>query len=235
MEDTFKNGIIFQGDCLEIMDKLIENGVKVDCFVTDPPYKLIQGGCTNHAVKLKGANLDDLKNGSIFSNNTIKFSEWLPKVYSILKENSHCYIMCNDRNLQELLNESIKVGFRLLNILTWKKSKHSPNRYYLKNAEFIVFLRKGKAKNINNMGTKQVLEVDNVDNKLHPSEKPIDLLKILIENSSQKSEIILDCFMGSGSTCIACQNTNRNFIGIELDEKYYKIARDRIKQLREVE
>ena len=65
--------------------------------------------------------------------------------------------------MRELLNVAYESGFKLLNILTWKKSKHNPNRYYLKNSEFIVMLRKGKAVNINNMGTYQVLEVNNVE------------------------------------------------------------------------
>ena len=215
-----------QGDCLELM-KDIPDG-SIDLLVTDPPYKIVQGGCTNKAVRLKGSNQEQLKKGTLFNNNSIKFSEWIPEVYRVLKNNSHCYIMSNDRNINELLNICEKVGFKLLNILVWGKSKHSPNRYYLKNCEFIVFLRKGKAKNINNMGTKQLLLIDNVENKNHPSEKPIKLMKILIKNSTNEQDKVLDPFMGSGSTGVACINTNRNFIGIELDEKYFNIAKERI-------
>ena len=139
--------------------------------------------------------------------------------------------MSNDRNINELLNICEKVGFKLLNILVWGKSKHSPNRYYLKNCEFIVFLRKGKAKNINNMGTKQLLLINNVENKNHPSEKPIKLMKILIKNSTNEQDKVLDPFMGSGTTGVACKELNRNFIGIELDEKYFKIAKERIEKI----
>ena len=217
-----------QGDCLELMKDIPDESI--DLLVTDPPYKIVQGGCTNKAVRLKGSNQEQLKKGTLFNNNSIKFSEWIPEVYRVLKNNSHCYIMSNDRNINELLNICEKVGFKLLNILVWGKSKHSPNRYYLKNCEFIVFLRKGKAKNINNMGTKQLLLIDNVENKNHPSEKPIKLMEILIKNSSDEKDIVLDCFMGSGTTGVACINTNRNFIGIELDENYFKIAKERIEK-----
>lgn len=216
------------GDCLEIMKDIPDNSI--DLIVTDPPYKIVQGGCTNKAVRLKGSNQEQLKKGTLFNNNSIKFSEWIPEVYRVLKNNSHCYIMSNDRNINELLNICEKVGFKLLNILVWGKSKHSPNRYYLKNCEFIVFLRKGKAKNINNMGTKQLLLIDNVENKNHPSEKPIKLMKILIKNSTNEQDKVLDPFMGSGSTGVACKELNRNFIGMEIDEKYFNIAKDRIEK-----
>lgn len=215
-----------QGDCLELMKDIPDESI--DLVVTDPPYKIVQGGCTNKAVRLKGSNQEQLKKGTLFNNNSIKFNEWIPEVYRVLKNNSHCYIMSNDRNINELLNICENVGFKLLNILVWGKSKHSPNRYYLKNCEFIVFLRKGKAKNINNMGTKQLLLIDNVENKNHPSEKPIKLMEILIKNSSNEKDIVLDPFLGSGTTGVACVNTNRNFIGIELSEEYYNIAKERI-------
>ena len=215
-----------QGDCLEVMKNIPDN--IIDLVVTDPPYKIVQGGCTNKAVRFKGSNSDEVKKGILFKENSIKFDEWIPEIYRVLKPNSHCYIMVNDRNLKELIIVCENNGFKLLNILVWGKSKHSPNKYYMKNCEFIVLLRKGRAKNINNMGTKQLLLVDNVDNKKHPSEKPISLIKIFIENSSVENNIILDPFMGSGSTGVACINTNRNFIGIELDENYFNIAKNRI-------
>lgn len=215
-----------QGDCLELMKDIPDESI--DLLVTDPPYKIVQGGCTNKAVRLKGSNQEQLKKGTLFNNNSIKFSEWIPEVYRVLKNNSHCYIMSNDRNINELLNICEKVGFKLLNILVWGKNKHSPNRYYLKNCEFIVFLRKGKAKNINNMGTKQLLLIDNVENKNHPSEKPIKLMKILIKNSTNEQDKVLDPFMGSGTTGVACKELNRNFIGIELDKDYFNIAKERI-------
>lgn len=221
---TLEVNKIYNMDCLEGM-KCIEDK-SIDLVVTDPPYKLVQGGCTNKAVTLKGAT--NLKSGNVFSDNSIKFSDWIPEVYRVLKENSHCYIMCNDRNLKELLIESENAGFKLLNILVWKKKRHSPNRYYLKNAEFIVFLRKGKAKNINNMGTFQCLEVDNVKNKLHPSEKPVKLMEIFICNSSKSGDTVLDPFMGSGTVAISAINTGRKYIGFEINEEYCHMAEQRI-------
>ena len=81
-------------------------------------------------------------------------------------------------------------------------------------------------------GTKNILRIPNIiGTKTHPTEKPVELMKILIENSSNKDDIVLDCFMGAGSTGIACIETNRNFLGIEIDKKYYDIAMERIKEV----
>src|SRR5574344_961102 len=122
------------------------------------------------------------------------------------------------------------VGFNIYKTLIWAKNSPITNMYYMDSHEYIIFCRKGKAKKINNCGTKSVLNVDNPRNKLHPTEKPVELMEILINNSSLDGEVVLDPFMGSGSTGVACINTNRNFIGIELDETYFNIAKERIKQ-----
>lgn len=227
-----ENNKIYLGDCLEVMKDIDNNSI--DLFLTDPPYKIIAGGISlkdngNECSGVLGRYVSDVptyvKQGKMFTHNDIKFAEWLPDVFRVLKDGSHCYIMTNDRNIQELLNEATKVGFKLLNILVWSKNNATPNKYYMKSAEFILFFRKGFAKSINDMGTKTVLNVNNIiGNKVHPSEKPIDLLKILIENSSKEGEIVLDCFAGSGNTCKTSKELKRNFIGIEIDPIYYEIS-----------
>lgn len=218
-----------KGDCLEVMKTIPDNSI--DLVVTDCPYKIVQGGCTNKAVILKCSTEQQLKKGTLFKENDIEFKDWLPDLYRILKQDTHCYIMINARNLKQLQQEAEKAGFKFQNILVWKKNNATPNRYYLNNCEFILMLRKGKAKNINNMGTKNVLEIPNIiGNKKHPTEKPVELMKILIENSSNEGNIVIDPFMGVGATGIACKELKRNFIGIELDETYFNIAKDRIEK-----
>lgn len=220
---------LYQGDCLEVM-KNIEDG-SVDLVVTDPPYKTITGGDSN------GANSERPKgmlqgNRKLFKHQNIKISSWMPEIYRVLKEGSHCYIFTNSLNLQEMLNEATKVGFKLHNLLVWEKNNCTPSQYYMKNCEYILFLRKGKAKWINNIGdSKTVHKFNNIiGNKLHPTEKPVDLLEYYLLNSSEPNDIVFDPFMGSGSTGVACLNTNRNFIGIELDEGYFNIAQNRIEE-----
>ena len=181
-----------------------------------------------------GGILDDndilyTKQGKLFKHNEVKFSEWLPEIYRVLKDDTHAYIYINARNIKELQTEAEKAGFQYQNIIIWEKGNATPNRYYLQAYEMILLLRKGKARNINNMGTKNLLKVKNIiGKKTHPTEKPVELNKIFIENSSNQGELVLDPFMGSGSCGVACKETDRNFVGIEIDEKYFKIAQERI-------
>ena len=228
----FSGSALFNADCIDIMPLIPDNSI--DCFVSDVPYKLVQGGVTGKlSAKITGVALNfenkNTKNGNgNFNHNEIKFSEWLPNIFRILKDKSHCYIMVNDRNLQELLNEATKSKFKLLNVLVWNKNNAMPNHWYMKNAEFIVMLRKGGAKYINNQGTKQIIQIDNVSNKQHPTEKPINLMKILIQNSTNENDVIIDAFMGTGATCLAAKELNRKFIGIEKEVKYYELAVARV-------
>ena len=222
--------ILKNGDVLDELS-LIENSY-FDMAVIDPPYILNKttGGISKTGLvdrwqgNIKGSD----RKASI--QNDIKFEDWLPAVYRVMKDNSHCYIWTNDKNLSDLQVAAEKVGFRLHNVLIWKKSNCTPNRWYMKNCEFILFLYKGKAKPIKNKGTSQFFEYKNKSgkDKFHPTEKPVDLIKELIFNSSDENDLVLDCFMGSGSTGVACVETKRRFYGIEIDEKYFDIAKQRI-------
>lgn len=199
--------------------------------------KVLKG--TKH-VSLNGIFDDSIRyarEGKLFKHNEIKFNEWLPKIYGVLKEGTHCYIYINPRNLKELQIEAEKVGFKYQQLIVWKKNNATPNKYYLNSYELILMLRKGNAKNINNLGTKNILEVNNIlgGKKTHPTEKPVELNKILIENSTNEGDTVLDCFMGTGSSGVACKELNRNFIGIEIDEKYYSIAKERIENTGKLE
>ena len=99
----------------------------------------------------------------------------------------------------------------------------------MKNGEFTLFLRKGKAKTINNVGSKMVHQFNNIiGNKLHPTEKPIELMRFYIENSSNPGDTVLDPFMGSGSTVIAAKQNSRNGIGIDFEKDYCQLAMERI-------
>ncbi len=235
--------------------------------VTDCPYHIVSGGCTNDAVKIGRytecsgilnhryekvrGNLRNTENGHIslsgilndldattytregklFKHNDIKFSEWLPDIYRVLKYGTHCYIMINPRNLKELQQECEKVGFDFQNIIIWDKGNATPNRYYMNAYEVVLMLRKGKARNINNMGEKNILRVPNImRTKKHPTEKPVELMEVLIKNSSNEGDTVLEPFMGAGSTGVAAKKLGRNFIGIEIDEKYFNIAKERIEK-----
>lgn len=237
--------MIHNADCLDVL-KTIENE-SVDCVITDCPYRIVQGGCTTDVEKKsrysetggifqkhRGMSVDHIEHArqrKIFEHNDIEFKEWLPEVYRVLKNDTHCYVMINPRNLKELWDEAEKAGLEFQNILIWDKGNATPNKYYMGAYEMILMLRKGGAKNINNMGTTNILRVPNITgDKVHPTEKPSALMKILVENSTKEGEVVLDPFMGSGSTGIACKELKREFIGIEIDQKYFDIAKERIEK-----
>lgn len=216
------------GDCLDILKSIPDESI--DLIVTDPPYKVISGGNKSEKWQNRyGSSVLTKNDGKIFDFNNTDFKDWLPQIYRVLKQGSHFYCMTNVLNMRELLNECHKVGFELHNILVWEKNTATANRWYMKNCEFTLFLKKGKAKTINNPSSKQVHKFDNiVGTKLHPTQKPVELMELYISNSSNEGDLVLDPFMGSGTTGVACKKLNRSFIGIELDEKYFNIAKDRI-------
>lgn len=215
---------LFNANSLDILKDIPDNSI--DLIVTDPPYRTTARGSYGDT----GGILKDELNmkGKVFLHNDIKITDWIGELYRVLKESGHCYIMTNNVNLCEYLIEIKNAKFNIFKTLIWQKDNCITNMYYMDNHEYIIFCRKGKAIKINNCGTKSVLNIANPKHKNHPTEKPIELMKILVENSSNEGGIVLDPFMGSGSTGVACVNTGRNFIGIELDENYFGIAKDRI-------
>ncbi len=225
--DKWLNQII-EGDCLEVMKEIPDKSV--DLVVTDPPYKLTSGGCRGGLnITFNQTDQKGKESGEMFE--IPKFEEWFPEVYRVLKDGSHFYCMCNDKHLENILKTGRENNFKELNVLVWDKGMHTPLGYYMKNIEFIVLFRKGYAKKINNMGSKALIGiVGKRGNKIHPSEKPKELIEHLLLNSTKETEIVLDPFIGSGTTAIAALNTGRFFIGIEKEPKYCEIARKRLEQ-----
>ena len=107
-------------------------------------------------------------------------------------------------------------------------------RFYMSQFEYILIFRKGKGVQINHCGTSDILSFQNKKTKdvngqnLHDTEKPVELMEVLVRNSSKEGQTVLDPFMGIGSVGIACNNLYRQFIGIEIDKKYFQIAQFRM-------
>ena len=223
-------GKIINGDAIEFMKTLEDESV--DLIVTDPPYKVTARGNAGNSGGMMQSKLS--MKGKIFKYNDIKPIEYLPEFYRLLKDGSHCYVMTNHVNLQEMLNTATECGFHFIKSLIWNKGNKIMGQFYMSQFEYILFFRKGKGKRINKCGTPDILNVPNKKTKgkdgknIHDTEKPVELMKILIENSSQEGELVLDPFIGVGAVGIACEELNRDYIGVELDENYYNIACSRI-------
>lgn len=215
---------LMQGDCLELMRDIPDGSV--DMVLTDPPYKVISGGnrSANRPMGMLSKN-----DGKIFKHNSIGFSDYLPDLYRVMACRSHIYLMVNLVNLEDAMRCVREAGFKVHNLLIWNKNNATPNRWYMKNVEYVIFARKGKAKTIFNPSSKTCHAFGNVaPGRLHPTQKPVELMQHYIENSSGIGDTVLDPFMGSGTTGVAAKNLGREFIGIELDEEYFKIAKERI-------
>ncbi len=215
---------LMQGDCLELMKNIPNDSV--DLVLTDPPYRMTKRGKSCRPNWMPNNMGENVFNGEIPS-----FKKWLELCFIKMKPQSHIYIFTNTISLQEILNAATEAGFKLHNILTMIKDTGMPNRWYYKQTELVLFMRKGKAKPINDYTSRDWFKVvmpKAKDGKLHITQKPIEPLEMFIKNSSDSNGVILDPFMGSGSTGVAAKNLNRKFIGIELDEKYFSIAKGRI-------
>lgn len=224
------NNMLLNQDVREVFKTIPDNSI--DLVVTDPPYKTTSRGNAGTSGGMLQKEIN--KKGQVFKHNNIKPQEYIPELYRVLKDGSHCYIMTNHVNLQEMLNVATESGFKFVKCLIWDKGNKIMGQYYMSSFEYILFLRKGKAKRINNCGTADILRVPNIKLKgedgknLHDTEKPVELMKIMIDNSSNEGDIVFDPFMGIGSTGVACLELNRRFIGVELDEQYFPIAKHRM-------
>jgi len=215
---------LWNGNAVEIL-KTIQSET-IDLIVTDPPYKMTKRG--------KSCRPNYMENGmgeNLFKGELPNTKEWMQLCYDKLKKDAHFYVFTNTNSLPEFLNVADECGFKLHNVISMIKDTKMPNRWYLKYTELVLFFRKGKAFPINDMTSRdyEFIETPTLKNgKVHISQKPLDFIEKLVTNSSKENQIVLDPFMGSGTTGVACLNTNRKFIGIEIDENYFDIAQNRI-------
>lgn len=209
------------------------NDNSVDLVIIDPPYKIVgggSGGCfgTEHREYHSQVSKNEVLNSGI--DNAI-----LDELVRVMKK-INIYIWCNKNQLRQYIDYFDDLGCAT-DLLAWHKTNPVPtcNNKYLSDTEYLLYFREKGVQIYGTYETKKkwyVSPTNKEDKKLygHPTIKPVSILENLIINSSKEGDTILDCFMGSGSTGVACVNTGREFIGIELDKKYYDTAFERIKQ-----
>ncbi len=222
---------IYNCDCLIGM-KQIPDGT-VDLIATDPPYRLTSRGSSGTMSGYWAT--DAARCGKVFEHNDIEIEEYLPEFYRILKPDAHCYIMCNNLNMPHFFEVISKSKFHFVKLLVWDKVSAICGKYYMGQVEHIFLLRKGKDKPINDCGMSDLLSIplqrdkDREGNNIHDSQKPVQLFQILTAMSTEEGQTVLDPFIGSGTTAIACLKEKRHFIGFELSAEYYAKALKRIK------
>ena len=196
-----------QGDCLEVMKDIPDSSI--DLLITDPPYLHIKGGCKSKRLNVgcRNVNSNVVSNMSDFGEQQIY--TYLDNVKKKMKK-INMYVFCSKLQIPYYLNWALKNKLQY-DVLFWYKNT---NRMISTKAKSELY--------------QKIFSYDTPKNKIHEAQKPIELLERIMLLSSNENDTILDCFMGSGSTGVACKKLNRNFIGIEIDEKYFKIAEERI-------
>ncbi len=197
----------------------------VDLMITDPPYESLEKhrkiGTT---TRLKNSKASSNKWFTIFPN--ARFRELLHEVYRVLKKNSHFYLFCDQETAFYVKPLAEEVGFKFWKPIVWDKMKIGMGYHYRARYEFILFFEKGKRK-LTDLSVPDILQVPRIY-RGYPTEKPVELLEILINQSSMPLEVVYDPFMGSGSTGRAALNLKRRFFGNDMCEEACLISNDRL-------
>jgi len=203
------------GDCLKLMAQLPDGCV--DAVITDPPY----------GVSYK-------KSGEVYMvGDTVNlFPFFLPEIRRLLKDDGAIYCFSSTTQLTTVLPQ-FQIYFKLHSIIIWdKKVGRIPRQlsHYKLRYEPVLYGSKGLHRL--NEYRDDIVEQRIVrgNNRIHPTQKPIEVIKYFIENSTDEDDLILDPFMGSGTTAVACEQLGRRFIGFEINPDYCKIAEQRLAQ-----
>lgn len=213
---------LLQGNCLEML-KEIPNEI-VDCVITDPPYCV---GTSSNGVK--SSNFDNRM--------IIPFFEQVFEEYQrVLKDGATLYVN-TDWRTYPMLYDAFCRYFSMRNLIVWDYMRMKAGVHYRFSHEFIMYGTKGKRNRKFDAAQTDIWRIKCINytdtkNKLHQAQKPIELIQRMLRNDTSPGDIVLDSFMGSGSTGAACLQEGRRFIGIEIDPRYFEIAKKRIEEAR---
>lgn len=219
------------GDCYELIKNIPDKSI--DLILTDPPYDFHcgsahSGGIFKNRTVKPGQDIIDLKINKGIDNNILN------EFVRVMK-NINIFLWCNKEQIQDYLNFFLKDNISF-EILTWHKTNPTPltKNTYLPDTEYCLYFRE-KGKILLNDGyelkSKYWITNTNKDDKdiyKHPTIKPLQIIKNQILHTTQTGGLVLDCFCGSGTTCVACKETDRRYIGMEIDPEYHKIAVNRL-------
>ena len=214
---------IYNEDCIEGMKNISDNSI--DLIVTDPPYlvKYKTGRRKDKSHKFTKEILND--------DNEQLLKDYIKECHRIMKNDTAMYMFCSS-NKVDFFKQELEKYFTIKNMIIWVKNNHTAGDLqsaFGRKYEIVFLVNKGRSK-FNGTRLTDVWEFKRVAGKgqLHQNQKPVEMIEQCIEKHSNENDVVFDGFMGSGTTAIACINTNRNYIGFELDEEYYETSTKRI-------
>lgn len=217
---------LFQDDAISWLSTLAD--ASVDLVVTDPPYESLEKhrkiGTT---TRLKVSKSSSNQWFSIFPND--RFESLLTEVFRVLKKNAHFYLFCDQETMFVIKPIAEKVGFKFWKPIVWDKVSIGMGYHYRARYEFVLFFEKGKRK-LNNLGVPDILECKRIY-RGYPTEKPVPLLEILISQSTNRGDLVIDPFFGSGSTLVAANNLGRNYMGCDISDVAHEYSSSRLEKL----
>lgn len=224
---------LFKGDCLELMKKLDDKSVDLIC--TDIPYELEKHGGTNSTLATRCAKMRDSVE---FMANGIDYDKVFSEFLRLCKI-PNMVIFCSNMQIGKIITFFNSRNLKT-ELLVWEKLNPAPlcNGKYISDLEYIVYVH-DKGSCFNNDAPYEfkrkckMYPIVISDEKVHPTQKPLKLIEELVVLHSLENQTVLDPFMGSGTCGLVCSAKNRNFIGMEIENEYYIIARNRIEKSRE--
>lgn len=242
-----RNFTLLKGDCIELLNSF---EFKFDMIFADPPYHLSNDGISVQSGRMVSVNKGswDKSHGIDADYNFDK--EWLSACRNKLKDNGTIWVSGTYHNIFSIARCLTELNFKILNCITWVKTNPPPNlscRYFTHSAEYILWARKDAKtphyynyelmKEIN--GGTQMRDVWNLPAIAkwekscgkHPTQKPLSILSRIILASTEKGAWILDPFTGSSTTGIAANLLDRRFLGIDQDEKFLQISKNRKEEI----
>lgn len=221
-----------QGDCLERI-KEIPSG-SVDMILSDPPYELSKSKGGGMMGKGGRKFMEEVRSDNMIDGiNTSMFLDACLSLFDI-KQKFCGVFTCSTKQVIEYISWAEQNKFQY-GIGVWHKTNPAPlcNCKYLNDVEYWIYIKGNKSKILGNYQSKSMVFTSKINKKDkaefgHPTCKPIELMEKFIKNHSTNASVILDPFMGSGSTGVAAKNLDRKFIGIELDDGYFNVAKNRI-------
>ena len=215
--------MILLGDCLEHVKHIKNNSI--DLVVTDPPYLINYK--TNHRLDKDHKFCKPILNDS----NESLITNIIAELYRVMKDNTSMYMFCSADKV-DFFKQELEKKFTIKNMIIWVKNNHTAGD--LKGAfgrkyEIIFLVSKGRSL-FNGKRITDVWSFDRVTgkNQTHQNQKPLDLIRLCVNKHSNEGDLVLDPFAGSGTTGIACQQLNRQYILIEQDKEYFNVMKDRI-------